>query len=343
MERCQGTGYSAFADIGMSTATSYLDSGLLASTNYTYRVRAGDAAGLFGPYSNQISLTTGSAVATGLRAAYGFDEGTGTSTLDASGRGNSGTLVNGAAWTTGRSGKAVAYNGSGAKVSLPSTLDIALPFTLEAWVNPSNYSDWHAIFSKRNSYSAAGMRLDVGLAASTGRVYLTSASATVTATYAPPLNTWTHVAVAADSTSTRLYVNGILRETLPVVTLGNAAGAAVNVGRTGDNEDAFAGVIDELRLYTRALAPTEIQFDMNTPVSAPTGPADTTPPTVAITAPTSGATVSGVISLTAVAADDVGVAGVQFALDGTNIGGEDRARHFHSPGIARPPHQVNTR
>jgi Galactose oxidase-like, Early set domain/Bacterial Ig domain len=49
---------------------------------------------------------------------------------------------------------------------------------------------------------------------------------------------------------------------------------------------------------------------------------DTTPPTVTITAPASGATVSGAITLTATASDNVGVAGVQFKLDGANLGPE---------------------
>jgi chitodextrinase len=52
--------------------------------------------------------------------------------------------------------------------------------------------------------------------------------------------------------------------------------------------------------------------------------ADTTPPTVSITAPVNGTTVSGAsVSITATAADNVGVAGVQFQLDGNNQGAED--------------------
>lgn len=51
--------------------------------------------------------------------------------------------------------------------------------------------------------------------------------------------------------------------------------------------------------------------------------ADTTPPTVAITAPSNGATVSGTIPVTATASDNVGVVGVQFKLDGANLSTED--------------------
>src|SRR5262249_35084731 len=49
---------------------------------------------------------------------------------------------------------------------------------------------------------------------------------------------------------------------------------------------------------------------------------DTTAPTVSIPAPSTGATVSGVINITANATDNVAVAGVQFLLDGANLGAE---------------------
>src|SRR5262249_35419712 len=49
---------------------------------------------------------------------------------------------------------------------------------------------------------------------------------------------------------------------------------------------------------------------------------DTTPPTVAVTAPASGATVTGTVTVSASASDNVGVAGVQFQVDGANLGVE---------------------
>jgi len=61
VERCQGSGCSTFAQIGTATGTSYNDAGLTASTAYSYRVRAADAGGNTGPYSNLASATTASA------------------------------------------------------------------------------------------------------------------------------------------------------------------------------------------------------------------------------------------------------------------------------------------
>lgn len=58
-------------------------------------------------------------------------------------------------------------------------------------------------------------------------------------------------------------------------------------------------------------------------VAAPPPSADITPPAVSIASPAGGATVSGTVSVSASASDDVGVAGVQFRLDGANLGAED--------------------
>src|SRR5207247_6883838 len=49
---------------------------------------------------------------------------------------------------------------------------------------------------------------------------------------------------------------------------------------------------------------------------------DTTPPSVSIAAPANGATVSGSVTVSASATDNVGVVGVQFTLDGVNLGAE---------------------
>ena len=49
---------------------------------------------------------------------------------------------------------------------------------------------------------------------------------------------------------------------------------------------------------------------------------DAAPPAVALTAPAGGATVTGSVTVSAAASDNVGVAGVQFKLDGANLGAE---------------------
>lgn len=58
VERCQSAGCSNFAQIATSSGTSFNDTGLSASTSYSYRVRASDGAGNLSGYSNTASATT---------------------------------------------------------------------------------------------------------------------------------------------------------------------------------------------------------------------------------------------------------------------------------------------
>ncbi len=224
-----------------------------------------------------------------LIGAYNFDEGAGTTLNDSSGNGRNGTLTNGPVWSTGRYGSALQFNASDdgnddndPRVVLGTSFDIPnLPLTISAWVNPINYDDWRAIISKRDATAASEMRLDFSLMQGSGQVYVFNGSV-IPFSYAPPLNTWTHLALVADSSGTQLYVNGVLQETLDVITLGTKSTANTVIGGTGEgsggDNDPFNGKIDDLRVYGRALTQAEIEADMNTPVGSGSG--DTTPPTL---------------------------------------------------------------
>ena len=154
IERCQGAGCSNFTQIAApaGTGTSYKDTSVSASTSYSYRVRATDAAGDLSPYSNTASATT-PAASTGLVAAYGFDEGSGTTVTDASGNGNNGTITNATWVTTGKYGEALKFNGTNALVTIPdaASLHLSTGMTLEAWVNPSTVNaNWRDVIYKGN-------------------------------------------------------------------------------------------------------------------------------------------------------------------------------------------------
>ena len=58
LERCQGAACSAFAEIAAPSTVSFNDTGVVAATSYSYRVRAVDAAGNLGGYSNVASAST---------------------------------------------------------------------------------------------------------------------------------------------------------------------------------------------------------------------------------------------------------------------------------------------
>ena len=85
------------------------------------------------------STTRGPRAPAGLIAAYSFEEGTGTATVDASGQLNTGTLNGGVTWSTaGKYGKAVSFNGTSGMVTVAdkASLDLTNAMTLSAWVNP---------------------------------------------------------------------------------------------------------------------------------------------------------------------------------------------------------------
>ena len=108
VERCAGAGCTTFFQVATATTTSYKDTSVSASTSYSYRVRAFDAAGNQSPYSNTASAST-PAAASGLVAAYGFDEGSGTTVTDASGNGHTGTVSNTSWSTAGKYGGALQF------------------------------------------------------------------------------------------------------------------------------------------------------------------------------------------------------------------------------------------
>lgn len=68
IERCSGVSCSTFTTLTALTppTVSYINTGLTASTSYSYRVRASDAAGNFSPYSATATATTGSTFRTTL-------------------------------------------------------------------------------------------------------------------------------------------------------------------------------------------------------------------------------------------------------------------------------------
>ena len=91
----------------------------------------------------------------GLVAAYNFDEGSGTTVVDASGHANYGT-ISGATWTTqGKFGNALSFNGTSNWVTVNDapSLDLTTAMTLEAWVRPvTAMSDFRALIVKNYTY-----------------------------------------------------------------------------------------------------------------------------------------------------------------------------------------------
>ena len=113
---------------------------------------ARDAAGNVAT-SATVSVTVNNVAVTGLVAAYSFNEGTGTTLVDRSGRGHTGT-ISGATWSTqGKFGGALSFDGVNDWVTIGDTaaLDLTTGMTLEAWVAPSTLSGWRTVLLKERS------------------------------------------------------------------------------------------------------------------------------------------------------------------------------------------------
>jgi hypothetical protein len=262
----------------------------------------------------------------GLVAAYSFDEGSGTTVADASGNGNTGTISN-ATWVQGKYGNGLQFTGAtNSYVSVPdaASLDLTTAVTLEAWVNPSSLaspgsSDWCAPIAKDHPTSAANdISYALYAAAGTGtppaeHVLVSSGDKGVSASSNLALNAWTFLASTYDGANLKIYVNGTLITSKAQTGQIVEVNAPLKIGGDWDSE-MFTGVIDEVRVYNMALTQAQIQTDMNTPI-------DGLPPTVSLTAPAAGSTVSGTaVTVSANASSAVGVANVQFLLDGSNLG-----------------------
>jgi glucose/arabinose dehydrogenase len=326
IERCIGAGCTNFAEIAAppATGTTYNDTGLTSNTTYSYRVRATDAATNFGPYSNTATAVTPTASGPTPVAAYGFDEGSGSTVSDASGGGNTGSL-SGTTWAaTGKFSKALSFNGSSSRVTVvdKASLRLSSSMTLEAWVNPSAVSsgwrdvifkgndDYYLEATSTNASRPAGGAITGG---SGGQAYGTSALQT---------GVWTHVAVTYDGTALRFFVNGGQVSSVAKSGAIQTSTDSLTIGSDPIYGQYFQGSIDEVRVYNTALTAAQIQIDMTTPITS-SGPPDTQPPAVAITAPVANAQVSNIVNVTADASDNVGVIGVQFLVDGVASGVED--------------------
>jgi hypothetical protein len=255
------------------------------------------------------------AQAAGLVAAYGFNETGGSTVLDRSGFDNGGRLGRGVTRSgSGRFGRALRFNGGGF-VTIPnaSSLQLTTGMTLEAWVNPTVIPNrWvDVIYKGRDNYYLMAST-DRNMVPAGGGIF--NGGPGTTRTYGPdplPVNTWSHLAATYDGASIRLYLNGT--EVSSAARTGALATSNRSLTIGGDSffGQYFTGLIDEVRVYNRALSPEEIQADMAAPVDG-----DTQAPTVAITSPTTAATYSTTASSLAIAgtsSDNISVAEVTWS------------------------------
>lgn len=210
----------------------------------------------------------------GLVAYWPLDDGAGNAARDRAGN-NHGRLEHpepARAWRPGFLGGAVAFDandGWAIEVAPTSAINrITSQLTVAAWVRPAAFDD-DELLSVISRQLGDGNSDQYDLALLRGRLlcYMfdeqRQAHNFAGSTRTVPTGTWTHVAATYDGTTLRLYVNGALDGSATfrarLISDGKPVfiGTNINMG-TYDRRETFHGLIDEVVLYSRALAPGEI-------------------------------------------------------------------------------------
>jgi Concanavalin A-like lectin/glucanases superfamily len=79
-------------------------------------------------------------------------------------------------------------------------------------------------------------------------------------------NRWSHLAMTWDGLTMRMYVDGEQVSSHALVGTAPASGGPLRIGGNAIWPEFFKGVIDEVRVYDRALDTTEVARDRDTAV-----------------------------------------------------------------------------
>ncbi len=237
-----------------------------------------------------VGLSGGVSAESGLVAEYHFDD----NAQDSSGNGNDGTN-NGATYTTGVSGQALSFDGVNDYVEVPNSASLqftsSTPFSIDGWINVGSFTtgEVESIIAK---WGDAGGEFGYGVIVNTDRKLHFSLDqfgshrnnaigATVIAA-----NTWYHFAATYDGTTMQVYLNGVLEGSTTKTVSGSASSTPLKIGGQVFEPGAFTGLIDEVKIYSRALSASEVQANYDADPSAGGGgggPATTTATTTTTT------------------------------------------------------------
>ena len=207
---------------------------------------------------------------TGLLAYYRFDETSGVIAADCSGNGHDGIVTN-PTWMPGDGGGALAFDGLSTCVTMGSSTDLipAGAFTISALIEVHVYtiSDPDAgmnrgryLVSKAKQIpETSGWRIATDANGLVNFKLGTDAGVASVMTNNQPIDTWLHVAIVFDpGARLELWVEGVLigSDASPPLAYADDA-TPVHIGCL-QSSNFFDGLVDEVRLYDRALSFTEI-------------------------------------------------------------------------------------
>src|SRR6266436_3528172 len=186
--------------------------------------------------------------------------------------GINGVLVNGTSFTAGYVGQAFSFNGVNQYItnSPPGLTNIQNSYTMEFWARPSQgrastpestgnidgtSNQRYAIYPNNGKFGPAGSGVSVG---TNGVSVFESGSAYLPAllVYDTLITNWTHIAVVYSNQQPSLYLNGALVRV--GLTSTRASYPSTCLGEAGFGFGYYAGLLDEVSIYNRALSAAEI-------------------------------------------------------------------------------------
>ena len=270
-------GQSSLLDSSLVTGHSIGLSGLAASTVYHFRVRSRDGGGNLAVSGDQTFTTLAPPdLNTGLVGFWKFDEGSGTNAADASGNSNHGTLLNGPLWSAGKLGPGLSFDGVDDRVDVAhSPVLNAYPLTVAAWFKTGSTSGTRGIVNKYVAASSNGYNLFLNngnlcawfLRDGSNKVHDGTDCTFNVVGFND--NQWHQAVFVVDASGGKLYVDGVQKGSLGwsgapgPVTSTEPVHVAFYPGAFG-GAAYWIGAIDEVRLYQRALGPSEVLELFNT-------------------------------------------------------------------------------
>jgi hypothetical protein len=267
------------SNAGTFTSTSgtlQIDGAFNRTGTMTFNANSGTI--LLDASSNQSHAFNGASLAAlkikdndGLVGWWALDDNTGTSGVDSSGFGQTGSFVGSPSWTTSlpsvsfNDTAALSLNGTNAQFSVPSNsrLQITGDMTISFWVYRSNTtSDWTRLVGKGSSMTARNYGVWTGPGIGYKilfQQYNAGGSSVLDLQGATALaqNTWYHVACTISGSTASIYVNGVLdAQTTRSGTPGTNTDP-VTFGYAGIHT-YFNGNLDDVRIYNRALSAADV-------------------------------------------------------------------------------------
>lgn len=201
----------------------------------------------------------------GLVGHWRFDEGNGLQAGDTTGA-HPGTLVNlsKGQWTEGHIGKGLAFDGNDDWVTIADSeaLDLTNALTLSTWVKADSFTSWDGLITKGTNTIAYGLDLTGdGRLIFSANYGLSGHGLNAGDWYSNHRLTagqWHHVTATYDGSNIQFYIDGQLDSTHQANIIFAATDEALILGADLSGGSHFDGVLDDTRVYNRALEADEI-------------------------------------------------------------------------------------